>query len=571
MHSYFILLCVLCTIDTRLFVYPSLSRALAFSTCALLPASLAVIMEIKDNGKNGYCELFAIAWGTYIFIHSLCAGAEIYRVQYIVPSLMLFWALTKLLRHGVLQFRTIGNGLLLIAMVHLAFMTAQWAGSAPSLSAYFPVTGSNENPNITAMYLAGCLPLLLHRASKRGKGRAIYMSLLLITFAAVIALRCRTAYIGITAMGVAWCVCSSQIRDRLVTLTNQKKAYVISGAILLLTSCGSGLYLAKKNSADGRMLVWKLSAQMIAKRPQGYGYGLFERNYNLKQAEYFTTGKATAEECHNAAFVAMAYNDYLEQGTEGGCVGLLFYLSFYAFLAYTAFKSQDRQGIAVIFGMATMALVNFVYCSIQPWLLFICYASRVTAANEVPSRCQHETAGRIVSLLMIGVVCFMSYRGAIMTTGQICLKRHHETIRAGQPADLTALKALFPGIGTSEVYRRTAAQAMMTAGRYDEAAKCLTEARKYTSAPALFFKQAACYIKTGQTDKAVENLMTVSRILPLNLRSRAWLMEIYDKSGHHDKAAGMAKEIICMPTKVKSKEALHLKKKAEEYIERNKQ
>lgn len=565
----FIVLCVLCTIDTHLFVYPSLSRALAFSACALLLTLLAAIIEMKDYGKNGHCELFAIAWGTYIVIHCLCAGAEIYRVYYIISSLMLSWALTKLLRHGVLQFRTIGNGLLLIAIVHLAFMAVQVTGIAEPLSAYFQVTGSNENPNITAMYLAGCLPLLLHRVSKQGNGRAIYMSLLLITLAAIMAIRCRTAYIGIATMGATWCVCTSQIRDRFTALANKQKACAISIAIVLLASCGSMLYLAKKNSADGRMLVWKLSAQMIAERPQGYGYGLFERNYNLRQAEYFAAGEATAEHCHNASFVAMAYNDYLEQGTEGGGIGLLFYLSFYALLTYTASKSHDRQGLAVILGMAVMASVNFMYCTIQPWLLLICYSSRVAATEETSSHRRNDTAERIFPILMAGTVCLMAYRGFSMTTGQIYLKRYYEKIKAGQPADSTVLKALYPGIGTSELYWRTTAQAMMTDRHYDEAAECLTEARKYTSAPALFFKQAVCYIKTGQADKAVECLNIVSHILPQNLRSRAWLMEIYDKNNLHEKAVEMAKEITNMPVKVKSKEALHMKRKAEEYIERD--
>lgn len=65
---------------------------------------------------------------------------------------------------------------------------------------------------------------------------------------------------------------------------------------------------------------------MIAENPfKGYGYGLFERNYNLKQASYFANQTSSNTERRNASFVAMAYNDYLEQTIEGGILGLLFY------------------------------------------------------------------------------------------------------------------------------------------------------------------------------------------------------------------------------------------------------
>jgi hypothetical protein len=45
-------------------------------------------------------------------------------------------------------------------------------------------------------------------------------------------------------------------------------------------------------SADARVVVWKISAEMIIQRPLlGYGYGSFERNYSLFQSNYFKSGK----------------------------------------------------------------------------------------------------------------------------------------------------------------------------------------------------------------------------------------------------------------------------------------
>lgn len=70
---------------------------------------------------------------------------------------------------------------------------------------------------------------------------------------------------------------------------------------MIVIPLSSQLYNAKKASADGRKLIWKLSAQMIPEKPlTGYGYGFFEKEYNLHQANYIKIGKASPEELINA-------------------------------------------------------------------------------------------------------------------------------------------------------------------------------------------------------------------------------------------------------------------------------
>ncbi len=47
-------------------------------------------------------------------------------------------------------------------------------------------------------------------------------------------------------------------------------------------------YKTKQASADGRILIWKVSAGLLAGKPfGGYGYGLFEREYNLAQGQKY--------------------------------------------------------------------------------------------------------------------------------------------------------------------------------------------------------------------------------------------------------------------------------------------
>ena len=74
--------------------------------------------------------------------------------------------------------------------------------------------------------------------------------------------------------------------------------------LLFVSVAGTKMYGMKKDSADGRLLIWKLSAEMIVANPAGYGYGLFEKNYNLYQADHFSGHEHSGTERRNADFVS---------------------------------------------------------------------------------------------------------------------------------------------------------------------------------------------------------------------------------------------------------------------------
>ncbi len=51
----------------------------------------------------------------------------------------------------------------------------------------------------------------------------------------------------------------------------------------------TGLIFIRKDSADGRLLIWRCSAQLIFRKPvSGYGGNGFTANYMNEQSAYFT-------------------------------------------------------------------------------------------------------------------------------------------------------------------------------------------------------------------------------------------------------------------------------------------
>jgi O-antigen ligase len=77
------------------------------------------------------------------------------------------------------------------------------------------------------------------------------------------------------------------------------KIIILSFSVVLALS---GLYFMKKDSADGRLLIWRCTYEMVKDKPLfGYGQGGFKANYMNYQAKYF-------EEHPNSRYAMLADN-----------------------------------------------------------------------------------------------------------------------------------------------------------------------------------------------------------------------------------------------------------------------
>lgn len=198
------------------------------------------------------------------------------------------------LRAGLLSDKTVENGLLLIAAIHIIYMAAQKLGVVVSTNEYFAIVGSNDNPTVTALYFAGILPILISRARQAGWHWA-YVVFIVFVIVGILVLRCRTAYIGLLVEVVVYIGMRYKGKMRILKMYPFRSCAILSVVTVILAVACTEMYHMKKDSADGRVLIWKLSAKMLIDKPQGYGYGMFEKNYNLRQAAHFSQGDSAVK------------------------------------------------------------------------------------------------------------------------------------------------------------------------------------------------------------------------------------------------------------------------------------
>lgn len=556
-------ICILASVNTYQFVYSSLSFSLCSGVVILVLNVLSIFeaMRQKDSIIVHRVQWLVLAWivfmwAHYIFVHH----AEMYRLYYLTCTLSMLLTLPYLLSKGFLSGETIIRSAGFMAGIQCVCLALQKFGLLSSENPNIELTGSNENPNSTGILFMVSLPLLMQNQKR-------HVQILLVTLFVGLSLviKCRTAIIGLIVYVVVMAICSNKLRFYCGKWTLMKKCLGIFCIGVLLVGVLSLLYAVKRDSSEGRLLVWRITSSMIVDNPVGAGIGLYEHDYNLKQAEYFESGIATSDEKRLAASIGTSYNDFMEHAAECGFGGLLLMLVIYATLVKLSWNQPNKNLFAVFLSVLAMSLVNFFYAAVQAWILFLGVACLVISIGRKDVR-REPQKNVILSCVGLGFFITLMFGQIGHTISQISLLNYMRDVKEGKSIEITKVLFWEKPIGTSEAYWRFLSRLYYKRGDYNEALRCVLNASVYTSHPSVFITIANCYDKLGMKDKAVPYLIKGKFMLPHNLSIRLQLMESYERIGQTSEAYSIAQEIIGMPVKIETKKSIRIKKKAQLYL-----
>jgi len=357
----------------------------------------------------------------------------------------------------------------------------------------------------------------------------------------------------------------------------------------LLFQVSSSLYSLKKASAQGRVLIWKISLDMIKERPLvGFGYGNFEHMYNLHQSVYFKNTSATAQEKQNAGYVKMAYNEFLQNTVEGGIPalvlfgGLLISLimvnpSIITLTENTGPQSgnfiQNNTAIIAYSGIVaftTMSLVNFTVQAIPAMALAVLYMA-ILALNE---RCHFRwklnmPVKTTFAIVLITGGVFLGYNMVYRAMAHYRNKEAAQLLKLNRANEaLEILLPLEPELNNSESYWRNLGNTYYTRKELIKAITAYNKAKLLSSNPELYSKAAFCYLLTSNYPEAEKNYKTAAFIEPRRLVHRVVLMKLYMKIHRFREAAAMAHQILALEPKNPSKKSDSYKQQAKEVISR---
>ena len=219
-----------------------------------------------------------------------------------------------------------------VCTVESVYSLLQLYGVLPSLHGIFKVTGSFYNPGPLGGFIALSIPIALHKILKSQDDKIIkyilYISLI-INIIALPSTMSRTAWIAAIISTIYVLFGNGKlvgVRASLpAPIKNHPKISIIIFTFCMLIGAFF-LWHIKRDSAVGRLLLWKISALAIADAPI-LGSGNFAAAYGAAQEEYFANNDAPISEKLAAGSPDYAFNEYLQIGVEYGLLVLILVLT----------------------------------------------------------------------------------------------------------------------------------------------------------------------------------------------------------------------------------------------------
>ena len=195
-------------------------------------------------------------------------------------------------------------------------MEAVWGllqvyGYEPSNHSLYALTGSFYNPGPYSGFLAMCLPLALHEwLEGRRVWKHLALSVLVLMLVVLPSGMSRSAWLAaLVASGYVWAMHYPK------AIARYWKAFLAGGLLVILL--GIGAYHWKKDSADGRLLMWKIAFTEVPAMI-GVGWENVAGAYGEAQERYFRQGKGTPQEERVAGAPEYVFNEYLQVGIAWG-------------------------------------------------------------------------------------------------------------------------------------------------------------------------------------------------------------------------------------------------------------
>ena len=207
--------------------------------------------------------------------------------------------------------------LILAGSVEAVWGLLQVYGYEPSNHSLYALTGSFYNPGPYSGFLAMCVPVALHEWLE---GKRIWKHVALVALVLMLVVlpsgMSRSAWVA--ALVASGYVLGMHYREGLYRYRN---VFWIGGLLLILL--GIGAYHWKKDSADGRLLMWKVATQAVLDQPwQGVGWEYVAGAYGDAQERYFASGAASEQEAHVAGAPEYVFNEYLQVAMAWGVPAL---------------------------------------------------------------------------------------------------------------------------------------------------------------------------------------------------------------------------------------------------------
>ena len=430
--------------------------------------------------------------------------------------------------------------IVLVGILECAFALFQIIKIIPSYNLFYNYTGSFENPAIFAMLLSVCVPVCTWLAFRlQQKWLWITIGLGLFVFTAFS--ESRTGLLA--AIGGIAVVCLME-SERLRKLIFNK--YVIALIVLLSVALFAYLYFFKEDSANGRLLIWRVALSMLSDRPiLGWGPKGFSSMYMVYQADYLSLHP-------DSPFLLLAdnsaipFNEFVSVLINYGLVGLLAVVSILALIVVRLFKCRYEHK-ALLLGLTISIIVwsLFSYPFAVPFMWIL--VAYIVLCAIYGGRTMNVVVG--TSVAMVSVIVFIV--SLIRFVPEYRWKLISERSMNGESEEmLPSFKDLSAKMSNNENFIYNWAAELHFAHHYEESAMVFNDNLHQLNDYNVQMLLADDYQHMGNPELAIEHYDEAARMVPSKFLPYYYKMNLYLENGDTVNAVQVAEQIVRKDVKV---------------------
>ena len=421
----------------------------------------------------------------------------------------------------------------------------QIAGIYPSNHSLFVLTGTFYNPGPYSGYLAAVLPIALHRMLV-SNGKKDRLSVVQYYFSmCVLLLICCVLPAGMSrAAWFASLISCGYVVLRVYRVKVKsfvsKHRYAVSGVLIVGALLASSAYFMKRDSADGRLLIWKITSQAIASSPCGEENGrTFSAIYGDAQERYFTNCEYSESEAWVAGTPDFAFNEFLQIAVEHGIWVPVLFVTVLLVLLKIAGSHKQLAGIdGCLVSLMVFACFSYplhIPAIVSVWLLtlmVLCGEGLVMIKrkrNAVAVLLPVVVAGLTASMDMYGI--YSERTRAVREWMPVRVLYHSGAFNAAAEE----YGKLYDKMSWNKDFCFEYGRALYKARSYGKAEEVLLKAMEVSGDPMILNMLGRNAQESGEYGKAEKYLLRSTRRLPERVYPHYLLVKLYAEPEYFDR------------------------------------
>jgi len=323
---------------------------------------------------------------------------------------------------------------------------------------------------------------------------------------------------------------------------------VITGILILLfLSVGvAGIYNLKKGSADGRLLMWKVTEKAIFDHPAGVGLGGFQSAFANSQSKFLSQYNISDTLRNAAGSPEYAFNEYLQIGIEEGVLGLLLFLVIIISVFIKTYKNKRYGIFCALLSLCIFSFSSYPLQLPEFWVFFLLLAAMGISGKKESSDINVKDKPSFKQRFLPRIFCFMILIAVILVSIYIIPKenKYLEAYRDYKECKyfytssdydivLKEYPPLYKYLSHKTDYLFEGAQAYSDLGNYNKAVEWLTRATLLSSDPMIHYMLGKNYQAIGEYKKAEKELKYGISIIPERIYPYFLLTKLYSDTAYY--------------------------------------